>query len=121
MNHSCKNGDTVIVLSGKDKGEKGKVLAAMPEREQGHCGEASTWSPSHAKPRRQGETGGIVKARPPSVLQGHACSAPSAARLPASASRSRATRRPAFAASAAPKSEKGAIETWLQNERKYVS
>ena len=28
-------GDTVLVISGKDKGAKGKVLQAYPEREQG--------------------------------------------------------------------------------------
>lgn len=29
-----KKGDTVLVLSGKDKGKKGKVLAAFPDKEK---------------------------------------------------------------------------------------
>ena len=28
---SIKSGDTVVVLSGKDKGKRGKVLSAMPK------------------------------------------------------------------------------------------
>ena len=28
---SIKKGDTVVVLSGKDKGKQGKVLTVMPE------------------------------------------------------------------------------------------
>ena len=28
---NVKKGDTVVVISGKDKGKQGKILAAMPE------------------------------------------------------------------------------------------
>ena len=46
---------------------------------------------------------------PPSAPARSLCSAPSATRVSVSASRLRATRRPVSAASAAPKSEKGAF------------
>lgn len=29
-----KKGDTVVVISGKDKGKKGKILAAMPKKDR---------------------------------------------------------------------------------------
>ena len=31
-----KTGDTVVILSGKDRGKKGKIMADFPERGQGH-------------------------------------------------------------------------------------
>ena len=53
--------DTVVVLSGKDKGKKGKVLETSP-KEQKVIVEGINMVTKHVKPRRQGETGGIVKA-----------------------------------------------------------
>ncbi len=52
--------DTVIVISGDDKGKKGKVLEVSPE-EHKVIVEGINIVTKHAKPRRQGETGGIVK------------------------------------------------------------
>ena len=57
---NIKKNDTVIVLSGKDKGVKGKVLVAMPT-ENKVIVEGVNIATCHTKPRRQGETGGIVK------------------------------------------------------------
>ena len=57
---NIKKNDTVIVLSGKDKGVKGKVLVAMPS-ENKVIVEKVNVATCHTKPRRQGETGGIVK------------------------------------------------------------
>ena len=57
---NIKKNDTVIVLSGKDKGVKGKVLTAMP-KENKVIVEKVNVATCHTKPRRQGETGGIVK------------------------------------------------------------
>ena len=57
---NIKKNDTVIVLSGKDKGVKGKVLVAMPA-ENKVIVEKVNVATCHTKPRRQGETGGIVK------------------------------------------------------------
>ena len=61
---NIKKNDTVIVLSGKDKGVKGKVLAAMPS-ENKVIVEKVNVATCHTKPRRQGEQGGIVKRETP--------------------------------------------------------
>ena len=55
-----KKNDTVIVISGDDKGKKGKVLTVSPE-EGKVIVEGVNIVTKHAKPRRQGETGGIMK------------------------------------------------------------
>ena len=56
-----RTNDTVVVLSGKDKGKQGKVLATSP-KEQKVIVEGLNMVTKHVKPRRQGESGGIVKA-----------------------------------------------------------
>ena len=61
---NIKKNDTVIVLSGKDKGVKGKVLEAMPAKEM-LIVEKVNVATCHTKPRKQGETGGIVKRETP--------------------------------------------------------
>ena len=61
---NIKKNDTVIVLSGKDKGVKGKVLVAMPS-ENKVIVEKVNVATYHTKPRRQGEQGGIVKKETP--------------------------------------------------------
>ena len=55
-----KRDDTVIVISGDDKGVKGKVIAVSPE-EGKVIVEGANMQTKHVKPRRQGEAGGIVK------------------------------------------------------------
>ena len=103
---NIKKNDTVIVLSGKDKGVKGKVLVAMPSENKvivEKVNVATTPSPA-VRARRVASS----SARPPSGPARLPCTARSAARAFASATRSKATRRPVSAASAAPKSEKGA-------------
>ena len=60
-NLHIKKGDTVIVLSGDDKGVKGKVLEVSP-KEGKVIVEGVNKVHKHVKPRRQGETGGIVDA-----------------------------------------------------------
>lgn len=57
---NVKKGDTVIVLSGKDKNKKGKVLKVNPSKGMVVV-EGVNMCSRHLKPRRQGETGGIVK------------------------------------------------------------
>ena len=59
-NIHVKKGDTVMVNSGADKGKKGKVLQAMPS-ENKILVEGVNVRTKHTKPRRAGETGGIVK------------------------------------------------------------
>jgi len=61
---NIKKNDTVIVLSGKDKGVKGKVLVAMP-KDNKVIVEKVNVATCHTKPRKQGETGGIVKKETP--------------------------------------------------------
>ena len=61
---NIKKNDTVIVLSGKDKGVKGKVLVAMPS-ENKVIVEKVNMATCHTKPRRQGEAGGIVQKETP--------------------------------------------------------
>lgn len=56
-----KTGDTVVVLSGKEKGKKGKVLAVSP-KEGKVIVEKINMVSKHIKPRRMGEPGGIIKA-----------------------------------------------------------
>ena len=60
MAMNVKKGDTVIVLSGKDKGKQGKVLGTVPS-EAKVVVEGINMVPCHVKPRKQGETGGIVQ------------------------------------------------------------
>ena len=56
-----KTGDTVVILSGKDKGKQGKVLQVSP-KEGKVIVEGLNIATKHVKPRRQGEQGGIVEA-----------------------------------------------------------
>ena len=55
-----KKGDTVKVIAGKDKDKEGKVIAVDPKNNKVTV-ENINMVTKHAKPRRQGETGGIVK------------------------------------------------------------
>lgn len=57
---NIKTNDTVLVLSGKDKGKKGKILQAMPS-ENKVIVEGVNVAACHTKPRKQGDQGGIVR------------------------------------------------------------
>ena len=59
-NMKIKKGDTVVVLSGKDKGKQGKVQAVIPS-DRKVVVEGVNIVTCHTKPRRQGETGGIIE------------------------------------------------------------
>ena len=56
-----KTGDTVVILNGKDRGKKGKIMAVSPS-EGKVIVEGCNIVSKHVKPRRQGEQGGIVEA-----------------------------------------------------------
>ena len=56
---NIKTDDTVIVLSGDDKGTKGKVIAASP-KEGKVIVEGANVVHKHVKARRQGENSAIV-------------------------------------------------------------
>ena len=60
MAMNIKKNDTVVVLSGKDKGKKGKVLGTVPS-EAKVVVEGINMATCHIKPRKQGEEGGIVQ------------------------------------------------------------
>ncbi len=52
--------DTVVVLSGKDKGKKGKVIASMPADNKVVV-EGVAVVTKHQKSRAQGQPGGLIK------------------------------------------------------------
>lgn len=54
-----KKGDSVVVLSGKDKGKKGKILTVIP-KEGKVIVEGVAMATKHKKPRKQGDVGGII-------------------------------------------------------------
>ncbi len=56
-----KKGDTVLIISGDDRGNKGKVLEVSP-KEGKVIVEGQNLVKKHVKPRKMGETGGIVTA-----------------------------------------------------------
>ena len=57
---NIKTDDTVIVLSGDDKGVKGKVIAASPKEGKVIVKDANVIH-KHVKARRQGETSSIIE------------------------------------------------------------
>ncbi len=60
MSMNVKKNDTVVVLSGKDKGKQGKVLSVDPKTRKVVV-EKINMASRHQKPRRQGEEGGIIQ------------------------------------------------------------
>jgi len=54
-----KKGDTVLIIAGKDRGRKGKVLKAFP-KENKILVEGINLKKKHQRPRRSGEKGQIV-------------------------------------------------------------
>ena len=61
---NIRRDDKVIVLSGKDKGKEGKVLSVDPKAGK-LIVEGVNVATKHAKPRKQGEQGGIIKVETP--------------------------------------------------------
>ena len=59
-NLNVKKGDTVIVISGKDKGKKGKILTAMP-KDSKVIVEGINIATKHQKPRNEKQAGGLLK------------------------------------------------------------
>nr|WP_156779943.1 50S ribosomal protein L24 [Ammonifex degensii] len=59
-----KKGDTVLVLTGKDAGKKGKVLRVIPE-EQRVIVEKVNIVKRHMRPTRQFPQGGIIEKEAP--------------------------------------------------------
>lgn len=59
-----KANDTVVVLSGRDKGRQGKVMNTFP-KEGKVLVEGILVAKRHKKPRKQGEAGGIIQKETP--------------------------------------------------------
>ena len=52
-------GDTVKIISGKDRGKTGKILKALPERKAVLIEGINTYK-KHRRPKKQGEKGEVV-------------------------------------------------------------
>jgi large subunit ribosomal protein L24 len=59
-----KKGDNVAVISGKEKGKKGKVLHTVPKK-QGAIVEALNMITRHERPSQQNPQGGMVQREAP--------------------------------------------------------
>ncbi len=59
-----KTGDEVLVLSGKDKGKKGKVLVSIPTKRRVVIENVNVTT-KHQKPRGQGQPGGRIHQEAP--------------------------------------------------------
>ncbi|HDZ54418.1 MAG TPA: 50S ribosomal protein L24 [Candidatus Nealsonbacteria bacterium] len=55
-----KKGDNILIISGKDRGRKGKVLKVLPKREKIMV-EGINLRKKHIRPRKSGEKGQIVE------------------------------------------------------------
>ena len=60
MSMNVKKNDTVVVLSGKDKGKQGKVLSTMPKSGKVIV-EGVNMASVHTRPRKAGDQGGIIR------------------------------------------------------------
>ncbi len=60
MLRNIKKNDSVAVISGKDKGKVGSVIEVCPKKGKLRVKGVAIIT-KHTKPRRQGESGGIVK------------------------------------------------------------
>jgi len=59
-----KTNDTVVVLSGRDKGKQGKVMSVDPKAGKAVVAGVSV-AKKHMKPRKQGDPGGIITMETP--------------------------------------------------------
>ncbi len=55
-----KQGDTVLIIKGKDKGRKSKVLKSFP-RESKVLVEGANLRKKHQRPKKEGEKGAVVE------------------------------------------------------------
>lgn len=61
---NLKKGDTVVVLSGKDKGKQGKIIQALPKKMQVVVEEVNKVK-RHTKPSLKAPQGGIIQKEMP--------------------------------------------------------
>ncbi|MBP7007039.1 MAG: 50S ribosomal protein L24 [Candidatus Pacebacteria bacterium] len=55
-----KKGDNVIILTGKDKGKKGKIVRSLP-KDNKVIVEGLNMVSKHQRPRKTGEKGQVIK------------------------------------------------------------
>ena len=55
-----RKGDTVLIISGKERGRKGKVIEAFPKKRRIII-EGTNLRKKHVKPKKSGEKGQIVE------------------------------------------------------------
>ena len=55
-----RKGDTALIISGKDRGKKGKVIEVLPKKGE-IIVEGSNLRKKHMKPKKSGEKGQIVE------------------------------------------------------------
>lgn len=60
MNSSIKKGDSVYVLTGKDRGKKGVVIAILPKKGKVMVKDVAIVT-RHVKAKKQGEISGIKR------------------------------------------------------------
>ncbi len=68
FNTDLKKGDNVQVISGDDKGKKGKVLKVIPLEEKGMFKvivEGVNFVKKHTRPNKQAQQGGIIQKEAP--------------------------------------------------------
>lgn len=63
-NIHIKKNDTVMVITGEDKGKQGKVLSVDPAKNRVIV-EGVNMATKHKKPRKQGDIGGIIHQEAP--------------------------------------------------------
>jgi large subunit ribosomal protein L24 len=56
-----RKGDTVLVISGADRGKRGEVLSVLPKAERAVV-QGVNVAKKHTKPKGMGQPGGIVEA-----------------------------------------------------------
>lgn len=59
-----KKGDTVLIISGKDKGRRGKIIEALPQQKKVVV-EGINIVKKHRRPKREGQKGQVVEIAKP--------------------------------------------------------
>ncbi|MBF0342765.1 MAG: 50S ribosomal protein L24 [Nitrospirae bacterium] len=64
MGLSIKKEDTVVVLTGSEKGKKGRIIKVMPKKDSAIV-ENTNMIKKHMKPNKQYQQGGIIEKEAP--------------------------------------------------------
>jgi len=72
-----KKGDTVVVITGKDKGQEGEVVQVFPADNKIIVNGINT-AKKHQKPKKSNQQGGIIDRDMPIDASASKCASPSA-------------------------------------------